>query len=281
MKNLIFIGLLFFSTINLLAQNKDLTMEKSFINTKLGTIAVFTKKVNNDKTPVIFLHGVYFDHALWRNQINAITDRTVIAIDMPWHGESKENISKKWNLIDCGTMLLDILDTLKIQKVIAIGHSWGSMTIVRAAHQKPETFVSIGLCNMPFEASPRTQRWQFRLQHTAIVFRNFYIKQAAKSLFGKQTRKDNPLIMNELSVPMRKLTNQQIRLTDKYVIINADDATSLIAQLKVPARALKGKEDYVPTPKNMEMTIVNGGHISPIESVAAVIEFCKKVIENE
>jgi 3-oxoadipate enol-lactonase len=278
MKKVLTICLFLSISIKTFAQTNASTMEKSFVKTKLGSIAVFVKKGNSDAMPVIFLHGVYFDHHLWDNQINAISDRTIIALDMPWHGESKDNVPPKWTLADCGDMLLSVLDSLKIPKTIAIGHSWGSMTILRAATKQPERFASVGLCNMPFEAGSTKQKWQFTMQHSVMMFRRFYRGQAAKSLFGKQTLKDKPLIINDLHTPMQKLTNRQIRLTDKYVILNADDAMPLIAQLKVPARALKGKEDYVPTPPNMETTIVNGGHISPLESQNDVIEFCRKVI---
>jgi 3-oxoadipate enol-lactonase len=279
MKNILIICLLLTMSLQSFAQNNISVMQKSFVKTKLGSIAVFIKKANTDKTPVIFLHGVYFDHHLWDAQINAIQDRTVIAIDMPWHGESKENVPEKWTLEDCGGMLLAVLDSLKISTTIAIGHSWGSMTILRAAHQQPERFTSVGFCNMPFEAGKDKQKWQFTMQHTALIFRDFYIKQAAKSLFGKQILKDKPLIVNVLFASMQKLTNRQIRLTDQYVILNADDATALITQLKVPALALKGIEDYVPAPLNITTTVVSGGHVSPLETPNEVAAFCEKVIE--
>ena len=43
-------------------------MERKFINTSVGQIAVFHNGITSEKTPVIFLHGVYFDHNLWKNQ---------------------------------------------------------------------------------------------------------------------------------------------------------------------------------------------------------------------
>jgi 3-oxoadipate enol-lactonase len=56
---------------------------------------------------------------------------------MPLHGHSRENIRPNWTLNDCADMLIEILDSLHIPRVIAIGHSWGSMTILRAAHKHP------------------------------------------------------------------------------------------------------------------------------------------------
>jgi 3-oxoadipate enol-lactonase len=279
MKYQVVVCLLFSWAFKTFAQTSVVIMEKSYINTKLGTIAIFVKKGNPDITPIIFLHGVYFDHHLWDNPINVISDRTIISIDMPWHGESTENIPTEWTLEECGNMLIEIVNALKIPKIIAIGHSWGSMTILRAAHAHPEKFAAVGLCNMPFEAAKTRQKRNFTLQHTALIFKKFYIKQAAKSLFGEQSLNENPALVDNLYASMSRIPNKYIKKTDKFVIINADDATLLVNNLTIPALALKGKEDYVPTPQKIDTQIVKGGHISPLEAENDVLIFCKKVID--
>jgi 3-oxoadipate enol-lactonase len=252
-------------------------MKKSIVNTKLGKIVVYQKIANTKNIPIIFLHGVYFDHHLWDNQIKEINDRVVITVDMPLHGESRNISNPDWTLNDCADMLLEILDSLQIPKVIAVGHSWGSMTILRAAHKKPERFTSIGLCNMPFLAASKKQKNTFGLQHSMLVFRNFYTKQAAKALFGKTSLVKNPSLINQLSQPMNVLTNKEVKLIDKKVILDAEDAALLIQNMQVKAIALKGKEDYVPTPPKIETIVVEGGHISPLEKPEEVLNLIKKL----
>jgi 3-oxoadipate enol-lactonase len=247
------------------------------INTNLGKIAVYPKLVDSDKTPIIFLHGVYFDHHLWDEVINSINDRTTFSIDMPFHGLSKEITKNDWSLNDCSEMLLEILVSLKITKVIAVGHSWGSMTILRAASKQPDRFESVLLCNMPFLAGTKKQKITFRLQHSMLLFRNFYTKQAAKALFGKTSLKENPSLIDQLKRPMDLLSNAQIKHTDKAVIAEAEDASELIKNLKVRALALKGIEDYVPTPPRIETIITGGGHISPVEQPQEIISLVHKL----
>jgi 3-oxoadipate enol-lactonase len=256
-------------------------MKKSIVNTKLGKIVVYQKIANTKNIPIIFLHGVYFDHHLWDNQIKEINDRVVITVDMPLHGESRNISNPDWTLNDCADMLLEILDSLQIPKVIAVGHSWGSMTILRAAHKKPERFTSIGLCNMPFLAASKKQKNTFGLQHSMLVFRNFYTKQAAKALFGKTSLVKNPSLINQLSQPMNVLTNKEVKQIDKKVILDAEDATLLIQNLQIKAIALKGKEDYVPTPPKIETVIVDGGHISPLEQPIKVQVLIQTLIDTK
>jgi 3-oxoadipate enol-lactonase len=258
----------------------DMSVKESttFIKTNIGNIAVFQQIADSDKPPIIFLHGVYFDHHLWDAVIESIKDRTIITLDMPMHGMSKQLSKNDWTLDDCADMLIEILHGLQLPKVIAIGHSWGSMTILRAAHKNPELFLSIGLCNMPFLVASKTKKLTLSIQHIMLTFRNFYSKQAAKALFGKSSLNTNTSLTSQLKRTMDLLTIRQIKQTDRAVIGNADDATELIKTLKVKALALKGEEDYVPAPPNLETIIVKGGHVSPIENPNGVIEFVKRIV---
>lgn len=281
MRKQIILSLFLFSSMTLLQAQTTSTMKQSFIDTNLGKIAIYQNDIDNEKTPIIFLHGVYFDHQMWEAQAKNITDRKVITIDMPLHGESKTNISENWTLEDCGKMLLEIIAYLKIEKVITIGQSWGSMTILRAAGSQPEKFAAIGFCNMPFEAATKKTRRQFSFQHSILMFRKFYHKQVAKALYGKAILAENPQLLDYLNASMGKLTNKEVKLIDKTVITQADDATVKVENLKVPALALKGKEDYVPNPPKLELTLVEGGHVSPVEVPEEVLNFVQKVIALE
>jgi hypothetical protein len=77
------------------------------------------------------------------------------------------------------------------------------------------------------------------------------------------------------------LTIEDIKQTDKKVILDAEDATTMILNLNVTAIALKGKEDYVPTPPKIETVIVDGGHISPLEESLRVLDFIWTLIGSK
>ena len=249
-----------------------------FVDTKIGKIAVYIKEVKTDDLPIIFLHGVYFDHHLWDNQIEYLTQRTTISIDMPLHGKSRINIVSNWTLQDCANMLIDILDALNLKKVIAVGHSWGSMTILRAASKNPDRFSSIGFCNMPFLSPTKKQEVIFALQHPLLFFRNFYTSQTAKFLFGRVSLKNNPSLLMQLKPTMDILSRKELIKVDETVIINAKDVTGLIINLKVKAIALIGKEDYVQIPPLIETIVVDGGHVSPLENPAGVLKMIDRLV---
>lgn len=145
------------------------------------------------------------------------------------------------------------------------------MTILRAASKQPERFESVLLCNMPFLPATKNQKLTFGLQHSMLLFRNFYTKQAAKALFGKTSLKENPSLFDQQKRPMDLLSREQIKHTDNAVIADAEAASELIKNLKVRALALKGIEDYVPAPSSIETIVIGGGHISPLEQPEEVV----------
>lgn len=254
-------------------------MEPSFIRTRLGPVAVYQQAGSSGLLPVVFLHGVYFDHHLWDGQMARISGRTLIAIDMPLHGQSREGIMPGWTLNDCAGMLLDVLDSLGLERVIAAGHSWGSMTIVRAAALQPARFAAAGLCNMPFRALDAGAKRAIRLQHMALVFRKFYMRQAAASLMSPHSLARQPELMDQLLVPMSRLSGRDIRHTDRAVRLEAEDAAQLAAGLPMPVLAVAGEEDYAGLPPVAQAWTVPGGHISPLEAPDAVARMLAQLLE--
>lgn len=249
--------------------------------TDLGEIAVYRKDFASERTPLILLHGVYFDHHLWDHQVQGIHDRKVYTLDMPLHGKSTLISKVDWSLEDCADMLLQILDKLEIHRVIAVGHSWGSMTILRAAHKRPERFESVLLCNMPFRAATMRQKWIFGMQHALLLFRGFYIRQAAGALFARSSLRETPLLAEELRRTMGQLSAREIETVDRRVILEADDATEMIRGLQFEALALLGREDYVPAPPNLPTVLVKGGHVSPLEAPQEVLRVIRKLLGLE
>jgi pimeloyl-ACP methyl ester carboxylesterase len=252
-------------------------MQLKMINTNLGKIAVYLKNGNTEKIPLIFLHGVYFDHQMWEDYVAQINDRTVISVDMPLHGNSKEIEKHDWNMDDCSQMLLDILNGLKIDKVIAIGHSWGSMSIVRAVHKNPHRFYAIGLCNLKFRAETKRSAILTYARHLLLPFKTFYLKQVALVMFDKKSIAAQPDLPQKLIKPMSKLSSRDIMTTDRAIIINPTDSSYLVANLTIPTHAIVGESDYVGVPPIAQTEIVPGGHVSPLEAKAQVLQMIRRL----
>ena len=235
------------------------------VHTNLGGIVVYQRIVDNDNTPVIFLHGLFFDHHLWDYHANSIKDRSVYVIDMPMHGNSI-NVNRNWDLQDCAKMLIEILDELKISQTHAVGHSWGGMTILRAAEISPEKFKSLTFFNTPFKEYSKKNKRIVKLQHLGLIFKNLFIKKAAENVFDAASLKRNSDLFKYFNSCMQKLPNKNIKYLNRVVRINAADKLKQIQNLKISHQIIVGKSDKIaPAPISENIIYEEGGHTTPLE----------------
>ena len=75
------------------------------------------------------------------------------------------------------------------------------------------------------------------------------------------------------------LSNRDIRKTHKAVISNVESGYPFLKKLKVPAWAIKGKEDYVPDLKTIETEVVDGKHTTPLEQPERVFELITQMVK--
>ena len=243
-------------------------MLEKIITTCLGRVSVAIKERNSD-IPIIFLHGVFLDKSLWTAYGAELTDRTHIYVDMPGHGSSAD-VGHDWCLDDCTDMLIQVMDALGISKCTVIGHSWGSMTALRAAVKFPDRFSALGLFNMPFKKTKGLRRLGFILQKCMLSFPKFYGKQAAQSLYSKSILLEQPHFLTQMQDRLAKRSAKELSRLIDAVILQPEDASHLLQQLTVPALAVIGETDYVGKPPKLLTWVVAGGHISPHESVEKI-----------
>jgi 3-oxoadipate enol-lactonase len=252
-------------------------MNELLIKTNLGRISVVLDDGTMDM-PIIYLHGVFLDKTLWTEVSSPAKGRMQVFVDMPAHGNS-DNVGHDWSLNDCAEMLIRIMDELTVQRCIVIGHSWGSMTALRAAVQFPDRFAALGLFNMPFRRTKGLSRITFALHKSMTIFPTFFAKQAAKALYSPQLLEKRPELIAQMQARLPKRPAKEIARTIEAVILKAQDAVSLIQNLQVPAMAVIGETDYVGIPPKLEVLTVPGGHVSPQEAEEDVSKAIKRVLD--
>jgi 3-oxoadipate enol-lactonase len=252
-------------------------MNQMLIQTNLGHISVAVEE-GTIGTPVIYLHGVFLDRTLWTAVSAPAQGRTQVFIDMPAHGSS-DNVGHEWSLDDCAQMLISIMDELNLKRCIAIGHSWGSMTALRAAVRFPDRFEALGLFNMPFRKTNGLSWIAFSLQKRMTIFPAFFARQAAIALYSEQILKQRPELVTQMQARLSKRPAQEIARTIEAVILKPSDSASLIQALRIPALVVVGETDYVGITPKAQFFIVPGGHISPHEAEEEVRKAIKQVLE--
>jgi pimeloyl-ACP methyl ester carboxylesterase len=92
---------------------------------------------------LIFVHGWCCDGEVWKYQVPYFSKKyTVVTIDLGGYGRSGRN-RDDWTIEMFGRDVKAVVDKLKLNKVILIGHSMGGPVIVASQKLMPEKIVAL------------------------------------------------------------------------------------------------------------------------------------------
>lgn len=161
---------------------KDLNSQKQ--NLKMAYMDVQPKKANG-KT-VMLLHGKNFNGAYWEKTAKDLSAQgfRVIIPDQIGFGKSSKPQSYQFSFAQLASNTKAVLDDLKIQKIIVLGHSMGGMVATRFTLMYPETVEKlilenpIGLEDYKTLAKYQTvdEAYQSELKNTAESYKNYQLK---------------------------------------------------------------------------------------------------------
>ncbi|MEM7182333.1 MAG: alpha/beta hydrolase [Spirochaetota bacterium] len=205
------------------------------------------------------------------------TNHPIILLDMPMHADSMQ-VDENWTLYDCADMLVEIIQNLGLQKVIAVGHSWGSMTIMRAFIKSPEYFEKVILFNMPTRSLSKTDLRRWKINHIFLGMRGFYMSQVAKTFYYKENYKINPELKKYLYGVMGPMDKRTITKTDAEVIMSVQDSYHMLGKITVPAFFIIGRHDYVRIPENYPSYISESAHLTPMEDPGRSNYYLREIV---
>lgn len=257
-------------------------MKTQRIQTNLGEIAISQALSAHPQTegpPLVFLHGIFLDQTLWLGCSQGLTQHRRIYFDMPGHGQSSD-VGRTWHLAECVDLLFQVLDALNIESCIAIGHSWGGMTVLRAATQQPERFQAIGLFNMPLQPPTGMNRLGFQLQKILTRFPRFYGQQAAKSMYSAAYLQSQPDRSTQMQARLATRSSQEIAQVIEAVILAPENSSPLFLALGIPVLCVVGETDFVGRPSGLKTLTVPGCHISPHEAPSETEAAIRQLIQQ-
>lgn len=152
-------------------------------------------------TPIILIHGTGSWSEIWRDTITPLAKDgyRVFAIDLPPFGYStKLRGPEEFTRDKQAGRLLEVINNLKLQKVILIAHSVGSRPAVEAALKNSDRISKLILV-APALGYPASEDAQFQFQQNnptkliSFVFESVPLRSALSSVYGT-----NPLFIKNL-----------------------------------------------------------------------------------
>jgi pimeloyl-ACP methyl ester carboxylesterase len=234
--------------------------------------------------PVVLLHGYLESLDIWDSFAEELSKNyLVITIDLPGHGQSG-TIEGKVTVEIMAEAIAHVLDYLKIEKAVIIGHSMGGYAMLAFAELWPGRLLGIGLfhsvswADLPEKREARDREIELiRLGKKQLI---------CNANVPKSFADDN---LETFSFQVERAKEIAIKNPDDGIIavLNAmkarKDRTLILKDTLVPVFFAIGKKDnYIPVEKMLSLTIFparkhvaifeNSGHMAFIEEKDVAID---------
>ena len=261
------------------------------IPTSMGEVSV---RVTGAELPVVFWPSILVDGDMWNDVVALLTaDFQTIVIDPPGHGES-EPIGRRFTLDQCGDALIEIMDSLNLERAIIVGNSWGGMVALNVGARYRERCHALAIMNS--SARKATVRQWLEYGAMPLIVRLLGIAPplpsiAAFSFLGRSSRKDRPDLKAFIRKKMQRLDRESAVATVNSILLGRSDQRLLLDRIAVPTMILGGTEDRV-FPKAHQDEMLSGitgsrlvmvpkaGHFAPLEAALAVSAALREFIDE-
>ncbi|PID15037.1 alpha/beta hydrolase [Sporosarcina sp. P34] len=227
--------------------------------------------------PLIFIHGVGLDHAMWQQQVNRLSaNYRVITYDMLGHGGSSHPPGP-YSLSQFVVQLATLVNELKLTNVHLVGFSMGAMVAQSFAAKFPDKIRTLTIMNSVANRTPEQRKAiAARVEKVKELGPQTTIEPAIQRWFNQDFQEKNPKIINE--VRHRLETNNADGYMAAYTLFaTADEEVwQQLKDITVPSLVITGEYDVGSTPKmsrqihekllNSELLIVpDTRHMLPVE----------------
>jgi pimeloyl-ACP methyl ester carboxylesterase len=257
----------------------------------INGLSVFVEGNSKNKS-IIFLHGFPYDHTMWKEQIDELSEKYFcVTYDIRGLGESPVGDGQhtmEYFVDDLET----IINELKLDKPILCGLSMGGYISFRALERMETKFSAVILCDTRSEADNN----EGKLKRAAAIKRINaeglapFAKDFITNCFGENYKQHNK---DEFEKRIAKSSGfDPVGVKGSLLaMLGRNDTTEYLNKIRIPALVICGEFDALTPPSVMKplaekingaefVIIKNSGHMSPIENPKEVNEAIMKFLEK-
>ena len=231
-------------------------------------------KKQDNRNPIVFIHGVGLKKEMWTPQIEFFKGHNVLTYDLIGHGKTPLK-KTQLNFEDFTKQLLNLIDELEVKRIHLIGFSLGSLIARHFASEYNDRLSSLTLHGSIYKRS---------LEQKRVIENRFELiktdgpaskKIALRRWFSEEFIKNNKEIYDKIYSMLEK--NDQKNLFKAYkLFVFYEDDDDMINKIKAKTLVTTGQFDVGSTTemaKNLSnqikgskfIEIKNGKHLCNIE----------------
>ena len=231
-------------------------------------------KKNNEKSPIVFIHGIGLTHEIWDQQIDFFKNYNILVYDLMGHGKTPLN-KKQIKVRDFSKQLLKLVDLLDINKFHLVGFSLGSLIARDFASLHSNRLNSLTIFGTVYKRTEDEKRQIINRYETMKQNKEVSKKRALTRWFTEEFIKKNPHIYKKIYSMLENNNHDTWLKVYKLFVYHEDDDMS-IRQIKANSLIITGQDDIGSKPKMSEeiskliqgskcKIIENGRHLCNIE----------------
>ncbi|MCI3273696.1 alpha/beta fold hydrolase [Streptomyces cylindrosporus] len=226
---------------------------------------------DSEGVPLVFVHGWTADRHRWDHQIEHFAaGRRVIRLDLRGHGESTgAGVRAVGELADD---VLALLDHLKVDRCVLVGHSMGGMIVQTIALARPDRVERLVLVDSISRMTYSRGRGLLMAVSTRLPYKLF-VATNIKRAFSPGYPREEVRKYIEASTA----TPKEVVMTD-YGAMRAFDVLDRLGEIEAPTLLVHGYHDIqLPLKQMLRMAkaypnavvrIIDAGHELPVEKPA-------------
>ena len=240
--------------------------------------------------PVVFIHGVGLDHQMWDQQVDYLSEFSILTYDLLGHGKTPFH-KDKLNLKDFSSQLLELLDHLKIEKINLVGFSLGSLIALDFSSHFQNKVEKLILIGTTYKRSDQERSLVLDRYNQAKLNKPIS-RQALKRWFSDKYLDENPETYDFFMNILNKVPDDHKNFLKAYELFaNHYDDFEAIKKIDRKTLVMTGSEDNGSTPamskelvkdlvNSTYIEIKNGKHLCSIECADDVNMNIKNFINN-
>jgi 3-oxoadipate enol-lactonase len=258
------------------------------VDTVLGKVRIRTSGTG---PAIMFWPSLLMTGDMWSAQADHFSaTHRVILVDPPGHGGS-EKLGAPFTFGDCARVIVDILDSLGMERTHFVGNSWGGMIGGTFAARNPDRIGRAVLMNCTASAAGTRQKieYGFLLGVAKVLggIRGPLTRSVLKAFLGPTTFTTRPDVVAFVRDTVQAADVASCAWAVRSVVPARPDQRSLFAKISTPVLVVAGAEDATfPVPETMAMAaaipasaidIIDGvAHLAGLENPTLV----NKLIED-
>ena len=246
-------------------------------------------KKENDRSPIVFIHGVGLTKEMWFPQIDFFKDYNILTYDLIGHGKTPFE-KTQLNFEDFVKQLLNLINELEIKKIHLVGFSLGALIARHFASEYGDKLCSLIIHASIYERTEEQKRVVKNRFEVAKLNKPASKKTAMKRWLSDSFSKENPSTYKKIYSILEK-NNREDFLKCYEIFVNYIDDNNILKKINTNTLITTGENDVGSTPemsRNLSkmirgskfIEIKKGKHLCSIECADDVNITFKKFIDQ-